>query len=294
MILVTGATGNVGGELVRALLDAGERVRALVRESDSLGFPDGVQTVVGDLNEPETLGPALAGVGRLFLLPGYRDMRGLLAAADRAAVERVVLLSSGAAADGDRSNAISRYMIDSESAVRDSGLAWTILRASGFMSNVLRDWLPQLLAGDVIRAPFADVPIAVIDPLDIAAVAATALRDQGHEGEIYRLTGPQALLPADQVAVLAAVLARDLRFEAQTDAEARADMSASMPSEYVDAFFSYFADGTYDDSRVLPTVKQLTGRPPRTFEQWATAHGEALGRRNAARDAAVRDSGPTS
>jgi uncharacterized protein YbjT (DUF2867 family) len=279
MILVTGATGNVGAELVRALLDAAERVRALVRDSDSMRFPEGVQTVVGDLNKPETLGPALAGVRRLFLLPGYRDMPGLLAAADRAAVGRVVLLSSGAAADGNRSNAISRYMIDSETAVRDSGLAWTILRASGFMSNVLRDWLPQLRAGDVIRAPFADVPIAVIDPLDIAAVAATALRDQGHEGEIYRLTGPQALLPADQVTVLAAVLARDLRFEAQTDSEARAEMSASMPSEYVDAFFTYFADGTYDDSRVLPTVKQLTGRPPRTFEQWATAHGEALGRR---------------
>jgi uncharacterized protein YbjT (DUF2867 family) len=279
MILVTGATGNVGAELVRALLDAAERVRALVRDSDSMRFPEGVQTVVGDLNKPETLGPALAGVRRLFLLPGYRDMPGLLAAADRAAVGRVVLLSSGAAADGNRSNAISRYMIDSETAVWDSGLAWTILRASGFMSNVLRDWLPQLRAGDVIRAPFADVPIAVIDPLDIAAVAATALRDQGHEGEIYRLTGPQALLPADQVAVLAAVLARDLRFEAQTDSEARAEMSASMPSEYVDAFFTYFADGTYDDSRVLPTVKQLTGRPPRTFEQWATAHGEALGRR---------------
>jgi uncharacterized protein YbjT (DUF2867 family) len=279
MILVTGATGNVGGELVCALLDAGEPVRALVRDLDSPGFPEGVQAAVGDLNEPETLRPALAGVRQVFLLPGYRDMPGLLAAADRAGVEHVVLLSSGAAADGDRSNAISRYMIDSEAGVRDSGLAWTILRASGFMSNVLRDWLPQLRAGDVIRAPFATVAIATIDPFDIAAVAATALRGAGHQGEIYRLTGPHALLPADQVVVLASVLGRDLRFEAQTNAEARAEMGTSMSSEYVDAFFSYFADGTYDDSKVLPTVKQLTGKPPRTFEQWATAHIEALGTR---------------
>ncbi len=276
MILVTGATGNVGGELAGILVAAGQQVRALVRDQGSAALPANAEAVVGDLNRPETLSAALADIRGLFLLPGYRDMPGLLAEVARAGVEHVVLLSSGAAADGDTSNAVSRYMIASEAAVRDSGIASTILRASGFMSNALRDWLPQLQAGDVVRAPFAGVHIAAIDPSDIAAVAADVLDRTGLQGKIHRLTGPESLLPAEQVRVLASVLGRDLRFEPQTDAEARAEMSANMPAEYVDAFFNYFTDGAYDDSKVLPTVRELTGRQPRTFGQWATAHAEAF------------------
>jgi uncharacterized protein YbjT (DUF2867 family) len=276
MILVTGATGNVGGELVRALAATGEEPRALVRENVAAGLPAGVEAVPGDLNRPETLSAALTGARRLFLLPGYRDMPGVLSEADRAGVEHVVLLSSGAAADGDTSNAVFRYMIEAEDAVGESGVSWTILRASGFMSNALRDWQPRLQAGDVVRAPFAHVRIAAIDPLDIAAVATEALTDRTHRGQVYRLTGPESLLPSEQVATLAAVLGRNLRFEAQTDDEARAEMSANMPAEYVDAFFNYFADGAYDDSPVLPTVQELTGRPARTFEQWAVAHADAF------------------
>jgi uncharacterized protein YbjT (DUF2867 family) len=276
MILVTGATGNVGGELVRALAATGEEPRALVRENAAAGLPAGVESVPGDLNRPETLSAALTGARGLFLLPGYRDMPGVLGEADRAGVEHVVLLSSGAAADGDTSNAVSRYMIESEDAVRESGVPWTLLRASGFMSNALRDWLPQLQAGDVVRAPFADVRVAVIDPFDIAAVATETFADSAHQGQVYRLTGPESLLPSEQVATLAAALGRNLRFDAQTDAEARAEMSANMPAEYVDAFFNYFADGAYDDSAVLPMVHELTGRAPRTFEQWAIARADAF------------------
>jgi uncharacterized protein YbjT (DUF2867 family) len=276
MILVTGATGNVGGELVRALAATGEEPRALVRENAAAGLPAGVESVPGDLNRPETLSAALTGARGLFLPPGYRDMPGVLDEADRAGVEHVVLLSSGAAADGDTSNAVSRYMIESEDAVRESGVPWTLLRASGFMSNALRDWLPQLQAGDVVRAPFADVRVAVIDPFDIAAVATETFADSAHQGQVYRLTGPESLLPSEQVATLAAALGRNLRFDAQTDAEARAEMSANMPAEYVDAFFNYFADGAYDDSAVLPTVHELTGRAPRTFEQWAIARADAF------------------
>ena len=114
--------------------------------------------------------------------------------------------------------------------------------------------------------------VATIDPHDVAAVAAEALTSGGHEGRSYRLSGPESLLPADRVAVLAKVLGRDLRFEGQSDADARAQMSATMPDEYVDAFFSFFADGKLDESKVLPTVQEVTGRQPRTFEQWARAH----------------------
>ena len=275
MILVTGATGNVGWELVRALASAGVELRALSRGAARDVLPEGGDGATGDLDRPETLPGALDGVRAVFLLPGYRDMPGVLAEVRRTGVERVVLLSGGSAANGDMGNAISRYMILSEAAVRGSGVPWTILRPSGFMSNALR-WAPQLRAGDLVRAPFAGVRVAAIDPFDIAAVAAAALSSAEHEGRTHVLTGPEPLLPADQVRILGAVLGRDLRFEGQSDVEARAEMNEAMPPEYVDAFFSFYADGTLDESNVYPTVREILERPPRTFKQWAEAHSEAF------------------
>ena len=275
MFLVSGAAGNVGGELVQSLASAGEQVRALSRGDRPAASPSGVKVVTGDLNQPDSLSTALSGARGVFLLSGYADMPGLLSKIAGAGVERVVLLSSGAVAGGDIANAVVRYNVVSEAAVRDSGLSWTILRPSGFHANALQ-WVPQLRAGDVVRESFAEVPIAAIDPLDIAAVAALALTAPGHEGASYRLTGPEPILPADRVRVLAGLLGRELRLEPLTNAEAREQMNANMPAEYVDAFFSFFVDGTYDDSHVHPTVQQLLGRPPRNFEQWAHAHADAF------------------
>ncbi|MEU7863953.1 NAD(P)H-binding protein [Nonomuraea sp. NPDC049141] len=271
MILVSGATGNVGGEVVQALVHAGEPARVLVREPADLP----VEQAVGDLNEPSSIGAALDGVRSVFLLPGYRNMTGLLARIRQAGVERVVLLSSLASVATDTRNAVSQYMIRSETAVRESGLAWTVLRPNAFMSNALR-WLPQLQAGDVIRDAFGEVPIASVDPYDIAAVAVRALLDPNHEGRVYPLSGPERLLPAQRLAVLAEVLDRDLRFHALSDAEARADMAGKIPEEYIQAFFSFYSDGTLDESQIYPTVEQVTGTPPRTFQQWAIAHRAAF------------------
>jgi uncharacterized protein YbjT (DUF2867 family) len=220
---------------------------------------------------------ALHGVDGVFLLPGYRDMAGLLARARTAGVGRVVQLSGRSAAGGDLTNAITAYMVRSEQAVRESGIEWTIVRPSAFASNALR-WLPQLRAGDVVRAPFANVPIAVLDPYDIGNVVSTALLEGGHEGHTYELSGPAALLPSDQVRILGRVLGRDLLFEAQPDDEARAAMSGAMPEEYVDAFFRFYVGGELDESQVLPTVERMTGRQPRTFEQWAVDHAGAFTR----------------
>lgn len=268
MILVTGATGNVGSELVHALARAGEPVRALVRRPTDLP----AERVVGDLNHPESLGPALDGVRAVFLLPGYQDMCGLLTRIRQAGVERVVLLSGMSVVADDTRNAVSEYMIRSEDAVRESGLAWTFLRPNAFMSNALR-WLPQLRAGDTVRDAFGTVPVASVDPYDIAAVALRALLDPGHEERIHPLSGPEPLLPAQRLAVLGEVLGRDLRFEALSDEEGRADMAAAgVPEPYIRAFFGFYADGTLDESRVYPTVEKITGRPPRTFREWATDH----------------------
>jgi uncharacterized protein YbjT (DUF2867 family) len=274
LILVAGATGNVGSELVGQLVGAGVQVRALVRSADA-NLPDGVHFAVGDLNEPNSLAHALEGAKGMFLLSGYRGLSALLKRAREAEVERVVLLSGGSAVASNVENAISRYMLDSEEAVRGSGLAWTILRPFAFMSNAMR-WLPQLRAGDLIKLPFAEIANAVIDPHDIARVAAATLLDRGHDGQAYRLSGPESLLPADQVRVLAAVLERPLRSEPQSDEEARAEMSANMPAEYVAAFFSFYVDGTLDESQVIATVEKITGERPRTFEQWARLHADAF------------------
>jgi len=276
MIVVTGATGNVGGELVRALAARGDTaVRAVARRPDPAAFSPGVEVAAADLADPVSLGPALAGARGLFLLGGFAGAE-LLATARQAGVDHVVLLTSRCVVGGRPDNAITRMWLDAEDAVRSSGLAWTILRPSGFHSNALR-WLPQLQAGDVVQAPWPAVAIASIDPADIAAVAAVALTEPGHEGTALPLSGPEALTPADLVAVLADVLGRPLRYEPLADDDARARMAADgMPPPFVDAQFRFFSDAEFDDSPVLDTVRAVTGREPRTFAGWARAHAADL------------------
>jgi uncharacterized protein YbjT (DUF2867 family) len=277
MYLVTGATGNAGRAVVRALADAGAPVRALVRPGSAPGrLGDGVETAEGDLNQPRTLREHLDGVRAAFLLSGYDGLAETLALLRGAGAERAVLLSSSAAPGGDLSNAVARYHILSERAVRESGLEWTFLQPNSFMTNVLR-WLGQLRGGDVIRVPFADVAIATIDPADIGAVAVKALVGDGLAGRSLRLSGPRALRPAEQAEILGEALGRRLRVEPQSNEEARAEMSATMPSEYVDAFFDFFVEGAIDETTVLPTVREVLGREPRSFEQWVAENVAAFG-----------------
>lgn len=188
---------------------------------------------------------------------------------------RVVLLSTGAVVNGNLDNYVVRFNVVSEAAVRDSALDWTVLRPSGFMSNALR-WPPQLKEGDTVREPFGDIPVALIDPFDIGAVAARALTEPGHAGHSYRLTGPQALLPAERLAILSRVLGRELRLVALPDDEARREMSASMPERLVDAFFEFSRGGTYRDDQVTGTTAELLGQPSRTFAGWASGRGRCM------------------
>jgi uncharacterized protein YbjT (DUF2867 family) len=190
-------------------------------------------------------------------------------------VEHVVLLTSRCVVGGRPDNAITRMWLDAEAVVRESGVPWTILRPSGFHSNALR-WLPQLRKGDVVEAPWPDVAIASIDPADIAAVAATVLTEPGHQHTTPTLSGPHPVTPGAQVATLAQVLDRPLRFAPLADDDARAQMQADTPPAFIDAFFRFFTDGEFDDSAVVDTVERLTGRPPRTFEQWAHSHADAF------------------
>jgi uncharacterized protein YbjT (DUF2867 family) len=180
---------------------------------------------------PHSSTEAFEGVDGMFLLAGYAGIPELLALARRAGVKRVVVLTgSSAALDA---------MADAEQAVRASGLNWTVLRCAGSC--------PTRCVGCLNSRPATWCECCSpmcrmrIDPADIAAVAVRALVDDGHVGRTYELTGPRALLPADQVAVLAEALGRELRCEALTPAQARAEMEATMSEEYVDAFFRFLS-----------------------------------------------------
>jgi uncharacterized protein YbjT (DUF2867 family) len=273
MIVVTGATGNIGRELVAQLAAAGQPVRAVVRRAEAAGsLPSGVEPVVGDLNRPETLSDALAGASAIHLLAGYDGLQELLGFARAAGVQRVVLQSASSATATNPDNAVSAYHVASEQAIRASGLSWTFLQPNTFMSNTLQ-WIPQLAAGDEVRAAFGDVPVSTIDPADIAAVSAAALTDlQRHDRATYRLSGPEALTPGDRVRILGEALGRPLRFVGLSNEEARAEMLAAMPERYVNAFFSFFVDGTVDETTVHPTVQEVLGRPPGSFADWAEKH----------------------
>lgn len=275
MIVVTGATGNVGGELVATLAARDQQVRAVVRDPRPATLPAGVEVVKGDLELPESLTPALDGARAVFLLGGWGDMPGLLRRIAGAGVQHVVLLTSRCVVDGKADNPVTRMWLDSEAAVRDSGIEWTILRPSSFHANALR-WLPQLQTGNVVQAPWPNVAVASIDPADIAAAAATALTEPGHQHAAYSLSGPEPLTPGQQIATLAEVLERPLRYEPMSDADARSRMAADTPAPFIEAFFRFYSQGEFDDSRVLDTVQRITGRQPGRFADWARAHADAF------------------
>jgi uncharacterized protein YbjT (DUF2867 family) len=262
-ILVTGASGNAGGAVVESLAEQGIPARALVRSA--MDLPAGIEPVYGDLNKPETFADSLAGVSGIFLLCGYDRVEDLLANADRAGVRKVVVLSSSSL-EGPLSNAIAAYHHATEEAVKAATMGWTFLRPNSFMSNTLR-WLDQLRAGDEVRVQFPDVPIATIHPRDIADVAVRALQGE-HNGEVLRLTGPVALTPVEQVAILGEGIGRAITAYPMSRAETHAALHASMPEPYARAIEEFFGNGTVDETTVNDTVEKVTGRPPRTLHQW--------------------------
>ncbi|MFF0014623.1 NAD(P)H-binding protein [Streptomyces sp. NPDC005374] len=287
MILVTGATGHVGGELVRRLAAAGVPVRAMTRRPAQARFPANAEAVYGDAADPASLDAAFAGVDGVFLMsaqavgtaPEPTHDLALAAAAARAGgtpsgeALRVVKLSTLDGGTGD--DPIARWQRAAEAAVTDParGFAWTLLRPGRFMSNALQ-WAGQLRAGDEVAVPFADRPAASIDPADLAEIAALALTTGEHAGAVHELSGPQSLTPVAELAILGEVLGRDLRARPVPADAARAGMSRyGFPPEVVDAIMRRTLDGDRG-SEVLPTVEKVLGRPARTFTQWARAHRE--------------------
>lgn len=271
MILVAGATGNVGGALLRQLRAEGRPVRALTRDAARAALPDDVEVAEGDFGNPESLTKAFSHVDAVFLMMSGNEAAVLAEAAD-AGVRHVVLLSSMAVHTRPESM-VARVHQRAEDACAASGLEWTFLRPGQFASNT-RAWKSQLDAGDVVRTPFADVALAAIDPGDIAAAARIALTQDGHVGAAYSLTGPQRITPVEQVAAVGAAIGRELRHEEISAEQAAEEMSAHMPAEIVAASLEFLGSPTPEETKVLPTVEAVTGRPARTFAEWAREHAD--------------------
>jgi uncharacterized protein YbjT (DUF2867 family) len=275
MILITGATGTVGSEAIAALLptQAGH-LRVLTRNPGAV-FPDGTQKVVADLGDSD-LAPVLDGVHAVFLVTdglhiAAHDHR-LVAAAQRAGVERIVKLSVRYVGH-EGTDPITTLHRAGEEAIRDSGIGWTFLRPTAFMSNAL-NWAGMIAADQVVYAPFAAGRAAVVDPADIAAVAAACLTQDGHNQRVYELTGPEPLSPADQVAILSQVLGRDLRYaEADLAGTLAQWVSYGMPKENAHAVIELFRS-TVEPYNSEPTddITAVIGRPARSFTDWAQAH----------------------
>ncbi|MEU5404109.1 NAD(P)H-binding protein [Streptomyces sp. NPDC005963] len=268
--LVTGATGTVGSQIVQQLLDRGHSVRALTRDPATATFPAGVDVVRGDLTDPASLAPALAGATGLHLItfggPYFADLETgpqILELARAAGVRRITVLNGGGPTP-------------LETAVRESDFTWTVVMPVEFMSNAL-SWAESVKASDEVREPFVERLSAMVHESDIGAVAAVALTEDGHGGQQYIVTGPEVLTVKDKTDVLAAARKREIRLVELTKEEAVAEWrAAGQPDEVIDFLLEVYGDTPAVGRTVLDTVEKVTGRPARTFTEWAAEHTDAF------------------
>ena len=275
MILITGASGTIGAEVVKALAERGARFRAAYR-SRPQNLPQGVESVALDYDKPETLGPALRGVKTLFLLSTTVAPEVTVAKEAKAAgVERVVKLS--VMNSGEPGFTFGAWHRVAEDAIERSGLLWTHLRPNGFMQNVVTYMAGTIKSQGALYSSAADGKVSTIDARDIGAAAARVLTEPGHEGKAYELTGPAAIGYAEIAAILTRVLGRTVTYVPITDEESkRGAVGAGTPEAYADALVNLnqlYREGKF--ARVSPDLRTLLGREPRAFEAFAQEHAAA-------------------
>ncbi|MGX2998751.1 SDR family oxidoreductase [Streptomyces sp. JNUCC 64] len=276
MILVTGATGNIGGALLEQLRAEGAGpLRGLTRDPAKASLPPGAEAVGGDLSRPASLGPALDGARSLFLVPGLGADAGVVDAARRAGVERVVLVSSLTARSHPHLGPAAANLAV-ERLVKTSGMAWTVLRPTQFASNALW-WAEELRARRAVRVPYPDVGLPAVHPADIAAVARAALTGTGHTGRTYPLTGPEPVTPRRQLELIGAAVGREMPFTRVGVTEAQRDLAALLGDEAASAVLDLTGRDVNEELlTVRDTVTRVTGAPARTFARWAGEHAHAF------------------
>lgn len=280
MILITGAGGTVGSEVVKQLEATGAKFRAAFHSQSKADAAraNGLDAVVIDFERPETLDAAFAGIERLFLLSSSNTAQELTAvdAAKRAGVKHIVKLSVIGA--GGESYSFAKVHRPVERAIEESGIAWTHLRPNGFMDNMHNYMAGTIKSQNAFYSSVGDAKISHVDVRDIAAVAVKALTESGHESQVYELTGPEALSYADIASKISAAAGRTVNYVAVGDPDIKAALAGQgTPEAYADAYVDlqrFYRSGAA--SHVSDDVKRVTGREPRTFDDYAKEHAAAF------------------
>jgi uncharacterized protein YbjT (DUF2867 family) len=283
MILITGATGNVGREVVNLLLSSGEKIVAVTRHPATAALPESVQVVGADPSHLQILEPHLKGVEAILISPrALGDATAgaataeLLALAARQSTPRVVVLSAATVEYGGGYERFAAAFKAVEDATRTSGLPWTFLRSTDYASNSLA-WVPQIRATGIVRGAYGDGATATIHERDVAAVASRALLDAAHAGHSYVLTGPQLLSQREKVRLIGEAIGREVRWEELTASQTKAAMLAQgLPPDVPDRLLGYWATIGEHPEPSTTMVEQILGRPALTFAQWAAEHAAAF------------------
>jgi len=275
-VLVTGATGQIGGEVVSQLRGTGCRIRAMSRNPRSANLPADVDFVRGDLAAPDTLDTCLHGIDSVFLV-WTAPLAAAAPALERIAAHarQIVLLTSPhrtAHPFFQQPNGLRALHAGVEQLIEASGLRWTFVRPGPFAINCRNWWAPQLRRSDVVRWFYANAATAPVHERDIAAVAVRALCG-GHDGREHVLTGPESLTQREQVQIIGNSIRRPLRFEELSPESAREHMLAMMfPPPVADMLLDAYAAAVGQPALVTSTVLEVTGVPARSFHEWAIDH----------------------
>lgn len=275
MILITGATGNIGRELIPLLLQSGQSLRVLVRDERKVAHLDAcVERLVGDLDKPETLIPAMKGVERLFLVTyETRQDANVIEAAKKAGVQHIVKLSTLEATE--HKIKVGKWHYEREELIRASGIDWTFLRPGMFMSNSIQWWSDSIKGQNSVFFPGGKKgKVAPVDPRDVARVAALALTQPGHSGQAYELTGSELFTIGGMVQVISGVLGKPIQYVDIPPIAAKLFMLKSgMDGTLVNALMEMLASLRRNEGAILTEdVQRLTSRAPRTFETWCREH----------------------
>jgi uncharacterized protein YbjT (DUF2867 family) len=280
MILVSGGTGMVGGEVVRLLSQQGVAARALTRNPSKAKELPGITWVAGDLSKPETLASAFDGAQTIFLVSSIGEdtvalQHNAIEAARNAGVKHIVKLSAFGASDHSKAPiCLWHYQIEKE--MQASGMDWTILRPHHFMQNLLGQ-LEYIVNDGVVYSASGDGKIPYIDAPDIAAVAAVTLTKPGHQGKKYVITGSEALSYRDATEIIGKTIGKQLRFVDESPDEARARrVREGYPPAIVESALaiSAYQRAGGKTATITNVVLDLTGRPPRTFAEFARDHAD--------------------
>ena len=286
MILITGATGNVGAELVKKLSGCGQTVRAFVRHrgSPQEAVLQGIEPIEGDFSKPDTFARALEGVDRLFLLiPSSASVeeqqRNLVDAAKRSGVRHIVKLSQFGA-DVHARGRFQQYHGAIEDHILRSGIGYTFLRPNLFMQGLL-NFRSTIASQGAFYAPAGDSQVSVVDVRDIAEIGAKALTQSGHEGKVYDITGPEALTHAQMAEQLSQALGKQVNYvDLPPEAMKQALLSFGMPQWQADGLvedYDHYRRG--EAATVTSTVREVTGHEPIRFAQFAKDYaGKFLGK----------------